>query len=105
MSLGEALRIVEEDRTLLTARLLRDGGHLEFVVLASAALELKSGLQNVFARVGQRDADWNIGTASGTTYVCDGDGIVRTTAGTEQVDWTWDGEVLLDANGDPVEVQ
>ena len=72
---------------------------------SGGAVEIHDG--TVYDTPGQWPLDdWQaIGTANSTTYVCDGDGIVRTTAGTEQVDWTWDGEVLLDANGDPVEVQ
>ena len=71
---------------------------------SGGAVEIHDG--TVYDTPGQWPLDdWQaIGTASGTTYVCDGEGTVRTTAGTEQVDWTWDGEVLLDANGDPVEV-
>ncbi len=49
--------------------------------------------------------DWQfIGYAGTTLYVCDPDGTVRDGTGTEQVDWTWDGEALKDDNGDPVPV-
>ena len=49
--------------------------------------------------------DWVfIGYAGTTLYVCDPDGTVRDGDGDEMADWEWDGTVLYDDNGDPVEV-
>ncbi|MBR4687104.1 MAG: hypothetical protein IKP01_02220 [Bacteroidales bacterium] len=45
-----------------------------------------------------------IGEASSTAYYCAPDGSVYTGSGVLEEDWTWDGEVLEDENGDPVEV-
>lgn len=71
---------------------------------SGGAVEIHDG--TVYDTPGQWPLDdWQaIGTASGTTYVCDGDGTVRTTAGTKKTNWTWDGETLYDANDNPVEV-